>query len=145
MKLLARSWVWWPSINVDIENFVENCSPCAKVTFVQTDRCTYHPWPQPKYPFQRGHVDFFSFKSVTFFLFVDAYSKWFFVAPMFRTDSESVTSLLLQIFAFWDLPQKIVSNNGPPFNSNSYKQSCTFYDIALAYSPPCHPQSNSQA
>jgi len=64
---------------------------------------------------------------------------------MLRTDSESVTSVLLQIFAFWGLPQKIVSDNGPPFNSNSYKQFCTFYDIVLAYSPPCHPQSNSQA
>jgi len=58
---------------------------------------------------------------------------------------ESVTCVLLQIFAFWGHPQKIVSDNGPPFNSKSYKQFCTFYDIALAYSPPCPPQSNTQA
>jgi len=32
-----------------------------------------------------------------------------------------------------------------PFNSNSYKQFYTFYDITLSFSLPYHPQSNSQA
>lgn len=28
MKMVARSYVWWPSINVDIESYVRNCHVC---------------------------------------------------------------------------------------------------------------------
>jgi len=58
--------------------------------------------------------------------------------------AEAVISVLLSIFSFWGLPKKLVSDNGPPFSSNTYKQFCTKFDIKLLYSPVSHPQSNAQ-
>ena len=144
MKLLARSTVWWISLNSDIETYCQDCLPCARVNFKKVDSETY-PWPATKFPFERVHVDFYQFKSVNFFIYVDAYSKWFYVTPMSRCNADAVVAELLKIFAFWGLPQKLVSDNGPPFTSNAYKSFCTRFDIELMYSPAYHPQSNAQA
>jgi len=142
-KLLARSLVWWLSLNSDIETMCQSCHPCTLVNFKSVDSRTY-PWPAVKAPFERVHVDLFVFKSVTFFLYVDAFSKWMYVAPMPKTDAQSVISELQKIFAFWGLPRKMVSDNGPPFSSQEYKHFCTRLDIILAYSPVSHPESNAQ-
>jgi len=144
MKLLARSICWWLSINTDIETFCQHCEPCAVVNFKATDSVTY-PWPQSKVPFQRVHVDFYQFKSVNFFLYVDSFSKWMFVTPMSVTNAENVISTLWKIFAFWGLPLKIISDNGPPFTSQAYKSFCTSLDIQLGYSPVQHAESNAVA
>jgi len=66
MRLLARSSVWWPSINADIDTYAQNCTPCAAVSFKEIDKCTY-PWRKTLAPFHRVHVDFYTFKSVIFF------------------------------------------------------------------------------
>jgi len=42
------------------------------------------------------------------------------------------------------LPHKLVSDNGPHFSFQDYKQFCTRLDIILAYSPVSHPESNAQ-
>jgi len=144
MKSLARSCVWLSTLNSDIEIFVQSCSPCARVNFKKLDNQTY-PWPAAKGPFERVHIDFYQFQSVNFLLYVDAYSKWFYVVPMLRSTAEAVISVLLSIFAFWGLPKKLVSDNGPPFSSKAYKQFCTNYDIELCYSPVSHPECNAQA
>ena len=61
------------------------------------------------------------------------------------TNAASVIASLLNIFAFWGLPSKIVSDIGPPFNSNEYHNFCTSLDISVAFSPIHRPQSNSVA
>jgi len=100
--------------------------------------------PSPSFHSKEFMLIFIISILLIFCIFVHAFSKWFYVTPMPRADSDSVTRVLLQIFSFWGLPHKIVSDNGSPFNSNSYKQFCTFYDITLSFSPH-HPHSNSQA
>jgi hypothetical protein len=48
-KLLARSHVWWPSLNADIETLCANCTACAKINFKPQPEV--HSWPPAKYPF----------------------------------------------------------------------------------------------
>jgi len=128
----------------DIETYRQNCLSCSRVNFKPFLNVTY-PWPKPKSPFERVNVDFYVFKNVTLFIYVDAFSKRFYVAPMLVTNAASVIASLLNIFAFWGLSSKIVSDNGPPFNSNEYRDFCTSLDISVAFSPINHPQSNSVA
>jgi len=142
MKLLARCVCWWLNQNADIEAFCQNCGPCAKLNFKPSPADDY-PWPVVKHPFERVHIDFFQYKSVNFFLDIDSSSKWFYVTALESSNADSVILVLLHIFAFWGLPTKMVSDNGPPFTSDAYKEFCTKYDIQLIYSPPYHPKSNS--
>ena len=43
MKALARSYVWWPGIDADIESWVKECNPCRQSS--PNPSATYiHPW-----------------------------------------------------------------------------------------------------
>lgn len=142
-KALARSLIYWPSLNSDIETMVRNCDSCCLVNFPVTKM--YLQWPPTTTPFQRVHIDFFDFQSRTFFLFVDSYSKWLHVSIMTRTTALEVNSVLMSIFAMFGLPGTLVSDNGPPFDSNEYADFCTSYNITLLHSPVYHPSSNGLA
>lgn len=56
-KALARSYVWWPTIDCDIERQVSACQSCQSQCNLP---CTspLHPWAWPTRPWERVHVDF---------------------------------------------------------------------------------------
>ena len=54
MKALARSHVWWPQIDKEIEQYVGACL----VVKASPPLAPLHPWVWPTRPFQRVHIDF---------------------------------------------------------------------------------------
>ncbi|KAK3917257.1 hypothetical protein KUF71_026111 [Frankliniella fusca] len=141
---LARSYFWWPSITSDIQNLITNCSPCAKVNL--NPKPEFIPWTPSKYPFERVHIDFYSYKHHQFFIFSDSYSKWLHIQIMPTTVASAVNNVLFSIFAMWGcLPTSLVSDNGPPFDSSEFIQFLTNLNITLKHSPIYHPPSNAQA
>ena len=81
MKAVARSRVWWPGIDQDIERMVDDCQACQEWRRQPppSPLCT---WPWPSGPWERVHVDFAGpFKGSMFLVVVDAYSKWLEVVP----------------------------------------------------------------
>lgn len=142
-KALARSIVWWPSLNQDIVTLCNNCTPCTVVNLKRTKE--YIPWPPATSPFQRVHIDFFDYKNLSFLLICDAYSRWLQIVPMQSTTAESVIAQLLNVFAIFGLPRVLVSDNGPPFDSNEYAAFGTMYNIQILHSPIYHPESNGLA
>ncbi|KAK3926224.1 hypothetical protein KUF71_014473 [Frankliniella fusca] len=145
LQSLAQRCGWdnSPNMSNDIEVFVNNCNSCAIVNFKETNLFT--PWPSAKFPFERVHVDFFELQSVKYFLYCDSYSKWLDIVRMLSTKARDVITVLLSIFAMVGLPQKLVADNGPPFDSEEFVTFLTFKDIVLLHSPPYHPQSNGFA
>lgn len=56
-KSLARSYVYWPSMDTDIESMIKQCRPCAEAA-KKPVRITLSSWPLPSGPWQRIHLDF---------------------------------------------------------------------------------------
>ena len=51
MKALARSFVWWPNIDADLERMVQSCSVCQEsCTVTCPPKTLLHPWEYPKSP-----------------------------------------------------------------------------------------------
>ena len=48
MKALARSKVWWPNIDMEIEKVAKSCSTCVEVK--TSPAAPLHPWAWPKRP-----------------------------------------------------------------------------------------------
>lgn len=90
-------------------------------------------------------MDFFYAVNKTFFIVVDAFSRWVEVIPMNSTNAQQVILALANIFSRFGDPITVVSDNGPPFSSSEFKQFCDDSDISLMHSPPYHPQSNGIA
>ena len=76
MKALARSYVWWPGIDTDIECMVKSCSPC-QMQQTAPAKAQLHPSEWPTSSWERIHVDFVGpFLGRMFLVLVDAHSKW---------------------------------------------------------------------
>jgi hypothetical protein len=57
MKSLARSYVWWPGIDADIEKITQACQGCMN-TQKEPAKVPLHPWEYPSKPWQRVHIDY---------------------------------------------------------------------------------------
>ncbi|KAK3920686.1 hypothetical protein KUF71_009944 [Frankliniella fusca] len=141
--MLARAYCWWPYMDQDIADMSANCTVCALVNF--NPKKTFVPWPESTSPFERIHVDFYEKNSLTYFILCDSFSKWLHICHMPRTTASSVIDVLLSVFALFGLPKIIVSDNGPPFDSNDYAEFCTKFNVQILHSPPYSPASNGQA
>lgn len=61
MKSLARGYIWFPNLDRGIENSVKSCSACM-LHSNNPPRSEIVPWPWPKGPWERIHLDYFDLK-----------------------------------------------------------------------------------
>ena len=115
MKALARSYVWWPKLDADIEVLGRNCTKCI-LNQQNPSQAPIHPWEFPSTPWQRVHVDHAGpMDGVTYLVVVDTYSKWLEVVNVKNTSSEESIRILRNIFATHGLPEILVTDNGCSF------------------------------
>ena len=57
MKAVARSIIWWPNMDKDIERVVMSCQNCAAQRS-SPPVAPLHSWPWANCPMQRIHIDF---------------------------------------------------------------------------------------
>ena len=75
MKGLARSFVWWPGMDRQLEEKVKSCQSCQQNQSIPAEAPLY-PWEWPKRPWARLHVDYAGpFLGKMFLITTDAYSK----------------------------------------------------------------------
>ena len=142
MKLLARSYVWWPGIDKDIEILVKQCSGC-QMQQKEPQSCNLHPWEWPSSPWERFHVDFAGpFLNKMFFVVVDAHSKWPEIVTMNSTTAERTIEELRTIFARNGLPKQLVSDNGVQFTSEIFKKFMKDNGILHLRTAPFKPSTN---
>ncbi|CAB3239859.1 unnamed protein product [Arctia plantaginis] len=143
-KGLARSYVWWPRIDEDIERMCAACKTCS-LTADMPPKSIIVPWSWPREPFERINIDFFSHSNNTYLILVDGHSKWIEVIHMTTTTASNTINKLKEIFSRFGLPKKLVSDNGPPFTSNEFTDFLKKNGIKHVTSAPYHPSSNGEA
>ena len=75
MKAIARSYMWWPGLDRDLEDLAKACVEC-KSTKKAPPTAPLQPWSWPSRPWQRVHLDFAGpFQGAMFLIAVDAYSS----------------------------------------------------------------------
>ena len=96
MKGLARSHVWWPTIDKDIEGVTRACS--GRQLMRNDPKLTpVHPWEYPEGPWYRIHIDFAGpIEGKKFMVVVDAYSE---VIIMPNTTTQTTIEKLHDVFA----------------------------------------------
>ncbi|EFO91976.1 hypothetical protein CRE_11440 [Caenorhabditis remanei] len=145
MKMLARSYVYWPGIDKDIEKVVKSCDECASAAKNPVKNLLYS-WPIPKKPFERVHVDFAGpVDGMYYLVFVDSFSKWPEVYATTSTTTAATIKILAKVFGQFGNPETLVSDNGPQFTSQTFQEFTAANGITHVRSPPYHPQSNGQA
>ncbi|XP_018368423.1 PREDICTED: uncharacterized protein K02A2.6-like [Trachymyrmex cornetzi] len=146
MKGMARSFVYWPGIDADIERVAKACTQCAEHARAPPQMRNHH-WEYPRGPWERIHVDYAGpVAGVMLLIIVDAYSKWMEVKPTNSTTSTATIAILDELFTAYGAPITIVSDNGTPFTSAEFQKflqmSGVKYHKRIA---PYHPSTNGQA
>ena len=142
MKMLARSYVYWPSLDKDIEKLAQTCNECVNKQKAPP-KSPLHPWKFPRTPWYRVHIDFEGpFQGHMFLLLQDAHSKFPEIAVMRSTTSEKTIEVLHTWFSRFGLVSEIVSDNGPQFTTDLFKSFCTKYGIRHIRSSIYHASTN---
>ncbi|XP_055604914.1 uncharacterized protein K02A2.6-like [Uranotaenia lowii] len=145
MKRIARSYVYWPSIDADIENYVATWKPCASVAKSPTKQQPL-PWAKSTVPWQRVHTDYAGpIEGEYYLLVVDSYSKWVEIVRTKSITSSTTIAILRSLFSRLGMPCTLVSDNGTQFTSGEFATFCIENGIDHVTTAPFHPQSNGQA
>lgn len=145
MKALARSYVYWPGLDSEIEEMVKSCEKCAEASKLPPHAQPI-PWARENKPWSRVHIDFAGpYKGKNFLVVVDSYSKWPEIITMKSTTTEYTIEKLNEIFSRFGMPEKIVTDNGTQFTSVRFELFCKNKGIEHIRTSPYHPQSNGQA
>ena len=72
-------------------------------------------------PWGKVGVDLFVLDGQSFLIAVDYYSGYFEVQDMSSTTSTCVITVLKAWFSKHGIPATVISDNGPPFNSEDFK------------------------
>lgn len=145
MKQIARNYVWWETLESDIERTVQECVACRSQRSAPAP-APLHSWPWPEEPWARLNLDFLGpFNNKYYLVIVDAHSKWIEVEHVSCTSAVVVIDSLRKLFARFGLPKRIVSDNGPPFSSAEFKKYLDINGIRHTLVAPYHPSSNGAA
>ena len=145
MKALARSYVWWPQLDRDLEEVVKTCNPCQLARHSPAP-VPLQPWEWPQRPWSRLHIDFAGpFLGHMYLVLVDAHSKWLEVKRVSSATTAVTTEVLRSIFATHGLPEMLVSDNGTAFTSSQFKHFTSQNGIRHVTSAPYHPATNGLA
>ena len=108
MKSLARSYVWWPKMDTNLEEKVKSCATCQS--------------HQKTPPCSRMHIDYAGpFMGKMFLLIIDAHSKWMDIHCVNSATSSVTIDKMRSTFASYGLPETVVSDNGSNFVSSEFK------------------------
>jgi len=145
MKALARTIIWWPQIDADIEQMVKSCNEC-QLTRPAPPVAPLQPLPWPSRPWSRLHIDFAGpFQNHMFLVVIDACSKWIEVFPMNTSTSLATIRHLRTLFSQFGIPDTIVTDNGTCFTSSEFEDFALQNGIKHWKSAPYHPSSNGLA
>ncbi|XP_017493596.1 PREDICTED: uncharacterized protein K02A2.6-like [Rhagoletis zephyria] len=144
-KSLARSYVYWPNIDKDIENMIKTCEPCQKYQ-ANPEKSFLIPWEPTYSAWKRIHVDFAGpVHGYYLFLIIDSFSKW---PEVFKTKVITATftiNKLREVFSRFGLCDVLVSDNGRQFTSLEFQAFAKANGIKLSRTAPGHPSTNGQA
>ena len=145
MKQLARTAVYWPGIDADIEMASRRCDSCGEHQN-KPSKPAVHPWMLPEKPWSRVHLDHaINFMGTNWLVMTDAYSKYPCIHPTSSTSTRATLDLLEEDFAHFGFPHTIVTDNATTFTSEEFQSWCTERGITHLTGAPYHPATNGAA
>ena len=116
----ARDLIFWPGMSNDIRQYIETCDTCASQCNKQPPE-TLYLHDVPNRPWEKVGSDLFTIENRNYLVTVDYYSNFFEVDFLSETTSEAVINKLKHHFARHGIPDIVISDNGPQFNSERFK------------------------
>ncbi|KPJ13895.1 Retrotransposable element Tf2 155 kDa protein type 1 [Papilio machaon] len=142
-KLIMRESMFWPNINSQLEDYISKCQAC--LTFKnENQKETLIPHEVPNRAWLKIGADSFHFQGEKYLIVVDYYSKFVEVVQVESLRSDVIVNHLKNIFSRFGIPETVMSDNGPEFNSKEFRLFAREWNFKHITSSPRYPQSNGQ-
>uniref|UniRef100_A0A096M517 Gypsy retrotransposon integrase-like protein 1 n=1 Tax=Poecilia formosa TaxID=48698 RepID=A0A096M517_POEFO len=150
---LASRRFWWPSLHKDIKEYVLACPICARnKPSHQRPAGLLQPLAIPRRPWSHISIDFVtglppSKGMTTILTIIDRFSKCCHLIPLRKLPSALQTAQLLikHVFRLHGIPVEILSDRGPQFTSQVWKQFSAALGAKVSLTSGHHPQANGQS
>lgn len=148
MKVLARSCVWWPTMDKQTEVTSASCQTCATFSD-QKPPVSLHQWEIPKEPWYHLYADFMEFHWKNLLLILDAFRKWPEVWPIPSTKALATIDAFEDILAAQGLPVQLATDHYGQFTYQftgmTFKELLDRCGIRHILPPLYLPKLNGQA
>ena len=143
-KRRARVTLYWPKMNQDIYDRVSRCDTCQEYRSSQQQQpLLMHE--RPDRAWGKVGCDLFYLNQTAYLLIADYYSHFLEVEQLSGESSRQVIVHLKSQFARHGIPSTLMSDGGPQFKSEEFRQFVTEWDIKHVMSSPYFPRSNGLA
>ena len=140
--LRATELVFWPGMNKEITDVVNNCPACLKFQNANQEETLVNR-EIPKYPWYSVAADLFHLDGEEYLLLVDTYSKFpeFFCLGT-NTTHNRVIETIESVFARHGKPKILYSGNDVQFVNSHFQLFLKNWEIEHRTSSPRNPKSN---
>ena len=76
---------------------------------------------------------------------IDKFTKWPEATVVVKANKNSVLKFIKDLVACFDVPNRIITDNGTQFTSNLFGDYCDDMGIKMCFASAAHPRSNGQA
>ena len=143
-KQHLRSRVWFPKMDVMVEDAVKRCIPC-QVSTKSKQRAPIQPTILPDGPWKELSIDFYTMPSGEEILVViDDYSRFPVIEVVRSTSFAQVGPKLHHMMALFGIPQLVKTDNGPPFNGAEFKTFADHLGFRHRKVAPAWPEANGE-
>ena len=116
----AREVFYWPGMNKDIEDVIAKCNVRAQHRAKKTrEKEPLMSSPVPTRPWESIATDLFELRNKDYLVTVDYYSNFIEVDRLYSKTSTEVIQKLKAHMARCGVPERVVSDNGPQYNSRT--------------------------
>ena len=140
----ARTCVFWPGINRDIESLISQCHQCWIHQASQAKE-TLEPIISsiPNLPWHTLCMDLFTLNDRNYLIIADYFSKY----PIIHTlgsssSSKTIAQIMSNTISLFGVPNTIITDNGPQFIGQVFQDLIKSYGITHTTSSPHHPKSH---
>lgn len=137
----AKEVLYWPGMTNDITNVINNCQTCWEHK-KSNSREPMIIQEQPQRPWEKLGIDLFKWNNHMFVAVGDYFSKFVDFAKISDETSETVIREIKMLLSRYGVPKQIVTDQGPQFTSQAFKNFCNAWDINHTLISPKFPQAN---
>ncbi|XP_031568582.1 uncharacterized protein K02A2.6-like [Actinia tenebrosa] len=134
--------VWWPLITRQIEDMVNRWHICSRLRPERKEPLI--PLSYPSMPWTRLGKDLFEIDKKMYIVVVDYNSRWFEVKQLHTVTASAAICVMCELFAMHGIPETVVSDNGPQYACQEFKEFAKDWGFQHVTSSPIYPQANGE-
>ena len=137
----ARDTVFWPNMSGDVRDQISQCSICSEVQ-AKNPKEPMQSHQIPDRPWSRVAADQFKLHGKDYIVLVDFYSDFIEIKELQENTSSAVIEFLKEQYSRYGIPDTLVTDNGPQFTSQEFRQFTRSWEFVHVSSFPHHHRAN---